>query len=52
MELYEQKCRECESLRVVNNELSEELKKVITETNRVTGSEENPNMFLLSIGIR
>jgi hypothetical protein len=52
LELYEIKCRECESLRIVNNELSEELKGVIMDLNKVTGSEENPNMFLLTLGIR
>ena len=52
LELYEIKCRECESLRIVNNELSEELKGVIMDLTKVTGSEENPNMFLLTLGIR
>lgn len=45
------KCRECESLRQVNNELSEQLKALILDINRITGDEENPNMFLMNLKV-
>jgi hypothetical protein len=51
LELYELKCRECESLRTINNETSEEIKALILELNKLTGSEENPNMFLMNLKV-
>ena len=49
--MYEQMCREVETLRKENNRKSERLKGLFEKVNRLTGKEENVNMFLMNLRV-
>jgi hypothetical protein len=49
--MYDLKCRECEALRKVNNATSDEIRAAIVEMNKVAGTEENPNGFIVQLKV-
>lgn len=47
-EMYDKMCRKCESIRKVNDDLTEEMKGCIKRLNALTNRDENPNLFIMN----